>query len=229
MIVRDFRWGYHRDSGNGWIPTFLGDKADPVYRPAHDIFDHVKGDEPTLEQEIMALGAAIYRSPFGMRPGIAVGGTLRDEHWEGNRVQTPPRHVNLRRLPQHVRQVIERASIEAEDSLWSDARPGTYEGDLRRPEDILLDYEMATIDHTEDQRIRSWLALGWLRASRRFYDINIQSVFEEVNRAFEHYAGDDGEFEGQILRMRINWRTEDIVVLREREGPRGSMRFEVQH
>lgn len=221
MIVRDFEWR-ESDNGWGWHPMFMGDAAGPSGLPAHDVLDHQPGDTPTLEQELMAFGRIAFRG--GWRIGLELGEVLWQEHWNNcNRVKAPPRLVNLGRLDSGVRGVIERATIDMENTLWSECM-GIGRG-VDCEQDLIDLFNDATITPEEDQWVRSWLALGYLDAKRRFKDCNVaSSTYDEINRQFQRHTFAKGD-EGEQIRIRANLRRCSAEIIRSEFDADGRVFF----
>jgi hypothetical protein len=222
-MIRKFEWLGDEEIGEGWVPLFLGDSAGAASIIAHDILEHRPGDEPTYEQELMALGRAIFvRAVNGFRdqePGGWIGNEIgyflrRGERRDRQRIEPAPRVVDRQRLPDSVVAIIDGAIKHARETLWTEIQPDDRE-----------EMRSAIIKRPERQAIRDWLALGFIDAKRRYRGFepgDLEDLYQRINEKALEPAFSSAD-EGEYLRVTVNLRRQTAKLERGFYDDRGRL------
>lgn len=216
MLTRYFDWREDTDTGAGWCPRFLGDRAGVGFYLAHDVLEHRPGDDPTFHQEVMAFGRMVYTRgiqnwfddggfPLGME--IFDDQVLRELHWETDSVhiEDAPRHVELQRLG-------DQAAIDFITMMMEGIKKANSWHAEDREQPLLGERELRTI--------QSLLCLGYMDARRRFarqrYYATSRTLFDLIETQVALVKEDYG-----VLRVQVSIPRCDVIVQHGTTDDRG--------
>ena len=172
MIFAQF--AFTPDIDQGW--KFIGrDWSDPshTFTAAHDLFEHAPDDTGTMEQEMMALGTAMW-----MRTTITKGSMFR-KHWEiicGDIFGAVFKMQN----------VDKDRSINLQDCPYSVTLPAALEDQFA---ELLTGYvrHWATCPQDLVERAVMWARYGCSKAMERWRDCPApQDLFDKVLKAMNY-------------------------------------------
>jgi hypothetical protein len=214
-ITGEFACEIHEEYGElglrpAWMPN-----ADPYsgMAVAHDLLEHLPGDDGGVEAEFQALGAAYWlRGESGYFGSRGWGNADPIANLSSDFVELY-RHLAHEDFTLYAPPSTEPLEDEsADENLRRIARDGcnlvreeeSYSYDDKDEEDS----ELTAFCCTETQeRIHGWLRIGYRRAVERFEGIDAftlaQSVFAEIEKRADNWLKGTAE-EGMVLAVRID-------------------------
>jgi hypothetical protein len=191
MLIRRFKLKEHEDFGsNGWLMVGAPDTYVPLsgMAVAHDLLEHRRNDQGTVEDELLAFGAVLYirgeggywaRKGSPYQPGYHLGGEIGNDlgvKYGGveNRIQDPGR---TRPLEEHVEEWIAEAIAEARSALKECCNDFTF----KQVEEFL-------------SRAVGWIRRGYRMALKRYHGIpvcNLAYLYAQIEEKADRLLKDD--------------------------------------
>jgi hypothetical protein len=202
-----FTFGEDPEYGfSGWIPKFMPyNNAVTGAGAAHDIFEHGRGDDGTVESELSALGASHYiRGEQGyyqdignlLSPEEHLGSPISDMleilHRRGRAVASPGRT---------------HALDETTEQSFADASTmglARFEDEYRQQRDESPDYSGLTKAEVH-QRIVGWLRKGYRKGQARFKDhdpYSVKQLYQRLTKDIDKLTSHAED--GDELRVKLN-------------------------
>ncbi len=204
MLIQRFRREEHEDYGeDGWLLVGAPSTYVPLWGMgvAHDLLEHRRNDTGTVEEELLAFGAALYvrgeggywnRKASGLCPGTHVGEEIGRDlglKYGGieNGIDDPGRTT---RLDGHVEEWIETAVREARKAIREDCE------DCEDCKDT-SSQDAGRWGHVVElflRRVVGWLRRGYRLAARRYYGISpyrLATMFAEIEQKADKLLRDD--------------------------------------
>lgn len=206
MPTYEFEKQYNDDFGSyGWLIR----GAPLTYYPisgtgvAHDIIEHQPGDSGTVEEELMALGAALYVRGNGnywarseVPPGGQVGSDLSNDlafKYGGveEGIASPSR---THKLEDFAEEWIKQALVDAQKEFEYHAQ--FYSNELEEFHANVADYL---------QKVPGWLRIGYRKAKKRYSKVSpwdLCSLFKKVEEDADKYI--NRAEDGDLFVVRLN-------------------------